>query len=123
MQAKWISSIAGVVLVFSASGAFADHTETIIGAGVGGAAGALIGNNMGGRNDAIIWSAIGGATGAALGRSLGEPHRIVREYGDDDGYTVVRRRPIYYEDAPRYERYGWRHEHRHHHEREGDDDD
>ena len=125
MQTKWISSIAGIALAFGASGAFADHTETIIGAGVGGAAGAMIGNDMGGRNDAIIWSAIGGATGAALGRSLGEPHRtiIVREHGDDDGYTVVRRRPIYYEDAPRYERHEWRHEHRRHEREWGDDDD
>ncbi len=127
MHAKWIATIAGVTLALSASGAFADHTETVIGAGLGGAAGAMIGNNMGGRNDAIIWSAIGGATGAALGRSLGEPHRtvIMREHGDDDGYVVVRRRPIYYEDAPRYERHEWRHEYRRrHHEREwGDDDD
>ena len=132
MQTKWISSIAGVALAFSTANAFADHTETVIGAAVGGATGAAIGQRIGGRNDVIIWSALGGATGAVLGRGFGESHErrtvIVRErprYADNDDYVVVRRpvreEHIYYEDEPHY----WRHgrDHEHHHERDWDDDD
>lgn len=70
--------------------AWAGHSETIIGAAIGGGAGAAIGRNMGGRDNAIIWSAIGGATGAAIGSSVGERHH---------GRVLVRERPVYYEDV------------------------
>ena len=82
MQIKWITYILSTMLSLGTSSVFADHTETVIGAAVGGAAGAAIGNRTGGRNDAVIWSAIGGATGAIVGRSLGDPHErqvVVRE--------------------------------------------
>ena len=119
---------------------WAAHTETIIGAAIGGGAGAAIGRNMGGRDNAIIWSAIGGATGAAVGSSIGERHHDV---------VRVRERPVYYEDvevhhyypqpqrvyyAPSesYRDYDEHHyiqhrrynrHHRHHHDDDDDDDD
>ena len=134
MQTKWISSIAGLIMAFSASRVFADHTETIIGAGIGGATGAVIGKRMGGGNDAVIWSAIGGATGAAVGRSLGDPHVqrtvVVHErvrYEDGDDYVIVRRpvqmQHIYYEEEPRYYKHKYKNKHHRHHEQEEDDDD
>ena len=128
MKTKWISFVVGTMMTFGTSAAFADHTETIIGAAVGGAAGAAIGNRTGGRNDAVIWSAIGGATGAALGRSLGEHERhvVVRErvrYAEDDHYVVVHRpvhvRQVYYEERPRY--YNKMKHHNKHHRRHGRD--
>ena len=143
MQTKWIAFILSTMLTLGTSSVFADHTETVIGAAVGGAAGAAIGNRTGGRNDAVIWSAIGGATGAVLGRSLGEPHErqvVVRErvrYVDDDEHYVVVHRPvhvqhIYYEEEPRYYKYKEKHhkkykekhhkKHHRHHDRHWDDD-
>lgn len=58
-----------------ATPAFADHTATVIGAAVGGAAGTAISQNTHqSRNATILWSAVGAGAGAAVGRKLGEPH-------------------------------------------------
>jgi len=133
MQTKWISFIVSTMLMFGTASVFADHTETVIGAAIGGAAGAAIGNRTGGRNDAVIWSAIGGATGAVLGRSLGEPHErqvVVRErvrYEEDERYVVVHRRPahvqhVYYEERPHYYKMKHHKKHHRHHDRDWDDD-
>jgi len=132
MRTKWISFVVGTMLALGTSSVIADHTETIIGAAVGGAAGAAIGNKMGGRNDAVVWSAIGGATGALVGRSLGGPHErqvVVRErvrYEEDDQYVVVHRpvhvRHVYYEERPRYYKAKHHNKHHRHHDRDWDDD-
>lgn len=64
----------GLALLFAAP-AFADHTATVIGAAVGGAAGTAISQNTNqSRNATILWSAVGAGAGAAVGRKLGEPH-------------------------------------------------
>ena len=44
----------------------ANELETILGGGVGAAAGAILGQQMGGHQGAVIGGAIGGATGAAV---------------------------------------------------------
>lgn len=64
----------GLALLCAAP-AFADHTATVIGAAVGGAAGTAISQNTNqSRNATILWSAVGAGAGAAVGRKLGEPH-------------------------------------------------
>jgi outer membrane lipoprotein SlyB len=132
MRIKWISFVVGALMALGTSSVFADHTETVIGAAIGGAAGAAIGNRTGGRNDAVVWSAIGGATGAMVGRSLGEPHErqvVVRErvrYVEDDHYVVVHRpvhvRHVYHEERPRYYKVKHHKKHHRHHHRDWDDD-
>lgn len=131
MQTKWISFAVGALMALSTSSVLADHTETVIGAAIGGAAGAAIGNRTGGRNDAVIWSAIGGATGAMLGRSLGEPHErqvVVHEkarYIEEENVVVHRPihvRHVYYEDRPRYYKVKHHNKHHRHHDRDWDDD-
>ena len=44
----------------------ADDMRTILGGGVGAAAGTILGQSMGGRSGAVIGGALGGATGAAV---------------------------------------------------------
>lgn len=127
MKTKPLTLALAAVLTLGTASAFADHTETILGAAIGGATGAAIGRSMGDRGDVIIWSALGGAAGAAVGHSLGESHerevvvqRRVR-YVDDDDYVVVRRpqRVQYvYEEPARY----YKVKHWHHHHRDWDDD-
>ena len=116
---------------------WAGHTETIIGAAIGGGAGAAIGRNMGGRDNAIIWSAIGGATGAAIGGSIGERHHdrvIVRErpvYYEYEDVEVHRYYPqprqVYYAPSEYYRdhdhHYAEHRRHNRHHRRHHDDDD
>ena len=46
--------------------AHADDLRTILGGGVGAAAGSILGQSVGGRNGAVIGGALGGATGAAV---------------------------------------------------------
>lgn len=91
--------------------ALASHTETIIAAAIGGAAGAFIGSNMGGRNDD------------------GYPVRHVYIYREQPVERVVYVQPsqprsvYYYADEPRYynQRLHYRHDH-HGRFRDGDDD-
>ena len=44
----------------------ADELRTILGGGVGAAAGTILGQSVGGRSGAVIGGALGGATGAAV---------------------------------------------------------
>ena len=53
-------------LLMLAPSARADDMNTILGGGVGAAAGAVLGQSMGGRQGAVIGGALGGATGAAV---------------------------------------------------------
>ena len=61
----WVSAGALVLCALSAP-AHANGLETILGGGVGAAAGAILGQQVGGRQGAVIGGAIGGATGAAV---------------------------------------------------------
>lgn len=124
MKTKPLTLALAAVLALGTASAFADHTETILGAAIGGATGAAIGHSMGGRGDTIIWSALGGAAGAAVGHSLGESHeqevivhRRVRYDDDGDRYVVVRRPPrvrYVYEEPVRYYRVERWHDHGYH---------
>lgn len=131
MKTKTATFALATILALGAASAYADHTETILGAAIGGATGAAVGRSIGGsRGDVIIWSAIGGAAGAAVGHSLGDHHErevVVhrRVYHDDDRYVVVRRpRHVHYvyEEPVRYHKVKHhRHGHGRHH-RDWDDD-
>jgi hypothetical protein len=54
---------------FAASASFAGDADTAVGGGVGAAAGAMIGQSVGGKTGAIVGGAVGGATGAAVSTS------------------------------------------------------
>lgn len=140
MKTKTLTLALAATLSLGTASAFADHTETILGAAIGGATGAAIGHSMGDRGDVMIWSALGGAAGAAIGHSLGERHErdvVVRErvryYDDGDRYVVVQRpprvryvyaEPVRYYAVRPYEREYWhdRGRHRGWHHRDWDDD-
>ncbi len=51
--------------------------HAVLGAAIGGGAGAAIGSAVGGRNGAIVGGGIGGATGAAIAARPSQP--VVRE--------------------------------------------
>lgn len=53
-------------LLSLAPAAQADELRTILGGGVGAAAGTILGQSVGGRSGAVIGGALGGATGAAV---------------------------------------------------------
>lgn len=107
--------------------AHADTTETVIGAAIGSAAGAAIGQKANRGNNVVIWSALGGATGAYIGQRLGEPPRqrevIVKEqrvhHVYEDDYVVVHRPTYVVYEEPRYHKH-YKHEHHHHHDRDDD---
>lgn len=117
----------------------ADHTETILGAALGGAAGAAIGHAAGSRGDVILWSALGGAAGAAIASSVADPSRevVVRRiyrahpwaepvWMPPPRYVVLpppRVRYILVEDGPRYCRIAIEHRHKHKHHAWDDWDD
>jgi len=136
MNPKTISIALAAALTLGAASAYADHTETILGAAIGGATGAAVGRSMGsGQGEVIIWSALGGAAGAAVGHSLGDRHErevVVHRhvYRDDDRHVVVRQpRQVYYvhEEPRHYHRIKHRHGHGHgyghrRHHRDWDDD-
>jgi hypothetical protein len=90
--------VPAALLLALAGPAFAGSGATILGGGLGGAAGAAIGDSVGGRDGAIIGGAIGGGAGAAIGHKYGarEERVVYREH--DRGYHR-----------------GWRKKHRHHH--------
>lgn len=61
------SFLGAVLLVAGAtSPAWAGDGGTLLGGGLGAAAGAVIGQSVGGKNGAIVGGAVGGATGAAV---------------------------------------------------------
>ena len=55
-----------LLLAGAASPAWAGDGGTLLGGGLGAAAGAVIGQSVGGKNGAIVGGAVGGATGAAV---------------------------------------------------------
>ena len=84
---KLIAGSAAVLglLVTTLPTVYAAHGETVAGAIVGGAAGAIIGGHFGGHDGAIVGGVIGGATGAVVGHHADEhyagPGVIERHYG------------------------------------------
>ena len=136
MKKTAVISALTMALVFAYSPVVrAAHTETILGAAIGGATGAALGREIGGRDGAIVWAALGGATGAAIGNTLGHRHEVMTRRDWDDDEFVVRRHvvhePVRVYDIHRTTYYrvhedkwccGYRHEHRHHHRHHHDDE-
>ena len=71
--------------------------ETVIGALIGGGAGAAIGHSIGGRNAAIIGGALGAATGAAIANNNSYDTRVVHSR---PGYYAPPPPPAYYAPEP-----------------------
>ena len=121
--------------------------DAVLGALLGGGAGALVGHSIGGRNATIIGGALGAATGAAIATSNSHGSRViytapaaympppvaymppppppvyVPTYSQQVYYAappvrIVQRSDYYIQD--RYER-GYRHHHRHERDWERDD--
>ncbi|WP_137938775.1 glycine zipper domain-containing protein [Chitinivorax sp. B] len=71
----------GLILALGTPQAHADRFDerAVIGATVGGALGAAIGDRVDGRHGAIVGAAIGGATGAAIGSRETRRREVVRE--------------------------------------------
>lgn len=125
MRNKIIGWMMLVSLSLGSTLAYADATETVVGAAIGSAAGAALGKRT---KNVEIWSALGGATGAYVGYKLGEPRQpevIVRErvrhvYHDD--YVVVHRPTYVVYEEPRYYKVKKYKKHKRHHHHEWDDD-
>lgn len=120
-----------ILLLASTVQAAMAHEGTILGAAIGGAAGAALGHEMSGRNGAIVLGAAGGMAGAMIGRSMEPPHRERVVIYDDyvPRHIHVAHEPpvqrVYYVQPARYQTIHyyrgeprWR---RHHHRHHGDD--
>lgn len=86
--------------VFSAT-AFAGDRDAVVGAMVGGGAGAYIGNSVHGRNGALIGGALGAMTGVALATQNRDRERVIYERaatyeddGDDRDYVYEEQPPV-----------------------------
>lgn len=66
-----LSTVVAISLISLSGTGMANQIDgnAVLGAAIGGAAGAAIGSQVGGRNGAIIGGAMGGGTGAAIGSS------------------------------------------------------
>lgn len=97
MNAKKLVSVLLAVSALSTllapSVARAHDDDVVVGALIGGIAGAAIGNNMGGQNSALVGAAIGSMTGAAIADSNS------RHYGPPP--VVYHRAPVVYTAVPR----------------------
>ena len=116
MNAKQLATLLLAATTLSASlaptVAQAHDDDVVIGALIGGIAGAAIGSNMGGRNSALVGAAIGSVTGAAIGSSNSNRHPAPPPvaYRAPVAYAV---QPVSYPQVVAYEdRHEWR-EHRH----------
>lgn len=89
--------------LFTANAAMAD--DAVIGALLGGGAGAVVGRSVGGRDGTIIGGALGAAAGAAIGANRG--HARVDYYAPAPVYyTQPAYRPqpvVYYTQPVRFE--------------------
>jgi hypothetical protein len=100
MNAKKLASVLLAVSTLSAvllpTMARAHDDDVVVGALIGGIAGAAIGSNMGGEDSALVGAAIGSMTGAALASSNN------RHYGPPVMYRApaVRRLPGGYVGVP-----------------------
>lgn len=74
LRSKWacLALLAGS-LATASSASRADEFYTVLGAGVGAAAGAVIGHSMGGHNGALIGAGAGGLVGAGLAQRTTYP--------------------------------------------------
>ncbi|MEK8089754.1 glycine zipper domain-containing protein [Thermithiobacillus plumbiphilus] len=109
-----IWQVVGILGLTALTGtAYADHPQlgTILGGGIGGAAGAAIGSNVDGRNGAILGGAIGGAAGAAVGSSVDQGR--YRDRYVPTGYRTYRND---WHDNGRHRGHYKRKHYRHHHD-------
>ncbi|MBI4754918.1 MAG: hypothetical protein HY778_05740 [Betaproteobacteria bacterium] len=133
MKRTILAAVATSVLL-AAAPAWADRGTAILGAAIGGAAGAVVGREVGGPGGAVLGAALGGAAGVAVTQNLGGYGRDrvqVREpayvtppafgYGGYGGYgrPGYRRADVgnhYWLDGRDRDR-GWDHDDRRHHDR------
>jgi uncharacterized protein YcfJ len=90
--ASVLLTVSTLATVFAPATAQAHDDDVVIGALIGGIAGAAIGNNMGGQDSALVGAAIGGLAGAAIGSSNSRyeaPHPV-----------AYRRAPVVYAAVP-----------------------
>lgn len=119
-------------LIALAPQAHVNDLETILGGGVGAAAGTILGQSVGGRNSAVIGGAVGGAvstrgegqngagvggpTGATIGRNVGRDNYYQQaDYRPERGYRER-------DDYRDYERNDWREEHHGNHDDDHNND-
>lgn len=128
---KRMLTISALVLTTMSAGAFAGDRDAVVGAMVGGGAGALIGHSVNGRDGAMVGGALGALAGVAIATSDRDNDRAdyresYREnYREPQRVVVYERRPVVrervvvyqprpvvvYREAPRvirYERVDWR---------------
>lgn len=107
----------------------ADEFRTVVGAGVGAAAGAMIGDSMGGPTGAVLGAGAGGLIGARVAQGSGwqqhpvaPPPPVVGYRGYSPPVVVPAAPPPMVYPVPAYPAYGppprhWhRHRHGHHHD-------
>jgi hypothetical protein len=74
LRSKWacLALLAGILATLSAASR-ANEFHTVLGAGVGAAAGAAIGQSVGGHNGALVGAGAGGLIGASVARGHATP--------------------------------------------------
>ena len=100
MKNRWKAAAAAAVMAVGITGCVTDPVtgqrgvdKRFVGGGLGGVAGYLLGDLVGGRNDRaakIIGAGIGGVAGAAVGNYMQEQERKLRERTAGTGIDVTR---------------------------------
>jgi len=129
--------VLGAAIVFSlgvATSATALANDTVVGALIGGAAGALVGHSVGGHDAMVTGGVLGAAAGAAIGSQSRRRHKSEHSahyYPYPPNYRYSERsysypaQPTYYYESPAYyeappavyyepRRRGHRHDYRYH---------
>lgn len=94
---RWVLASALVVSAAAWLAPRAQASQPVLGAIVGGGAGAMIGQSIGGRDGAVIGGAIGAAAGAAAAQ-----HTRHGGYGASVGFGAVYPPPVYVPSPPVY---------------------
>lgn len=118
-----------IAMIFSIgllSANLAMANDAVLGALLGGGAGAVVGRSIGGRNSTVIGGALGAAAGAAIGSNYRNPRAEYYPpspvyygppvYSSPQVYYTrpvrIQQRPVYYVQN-RYYRESWRDDHHH----------
>jgi len=114
LHSKWacLALIAGG-LATASSASRADEFNTVLGAGVGAVAGAVIGQSVAGRNGAIIGAGAGGLVGASIAQRGSHPAPVA--YAPPPAVVVaapVYAAPQWRPAPPPHHHHGWEREYR-----------
>lgn len=101
LRSKWacLALVAGG-LATASSASRADEFNTVLGAGVGAVAGAVIGQSVAGRNGAIIGAGAGGLVGASIAQRGAYPVAAVPNQPVVTAYSAYPAYPSYRYPAP-----------------------